>query len=349
MYQNIHDSKLYIDGQPVEMVQNVTFNEAGNNQAQKLSASFSDTHLSNMTLMNKKVEFYLNNGSFSGAPLFRGYIRQHNSTDKGVSISAQDVRVFLTGDGVVPIVIDDKENYDGHTIVQFLNDYIKNKINVNETIINENTLKEMDRPVFMTGIRGPTSPYNLISGKLKEKIDDESTSDRLEFEKIYEYFFDIIHSGNTSGITIRKSTVLDNPQYIFSFSDGISKLGYQNRPPASKGIASFKGGQVVFDYGNSPQGIKGTNIQAEGESRGEIRENMIAKVLLAQRYDKEISLEITKGYDVGLGNIIRIVTDDNDISGNYRVTAKTISVSNSKIGCKVTCNNKPLKLSDYLK
>jgi hypothetical protein len=298
--------------------------------------------------MNKKVEFYLNGGSFSGAPLFRGFIREHNSTDKKVSISAQDIRIFLTGDGVVPIILDDKDNYDGYTVVQFLQDYISNKINVNETVINTNTLKEMDKPIFMTGVRGATVPYEAISKQLKEKIDDESDTDRLNFEKIYEYFIDVIHMDDTSGITIRKSTVLDNPEYTFSFYDGIISLTYKNRPPATKGIASFESGQVVFEYGNSPQGIKGMKVEAEGESRGEVRENMIAKVLLAQRYDKEITLEVTKGYDIGLGNVIHITTDDKDINGNYRVTSKNISVSKAKTTCRLTCNNKPLKLSDYL-
>ena len=348
MYQNIHNPKLYIDGRPVEMVDSANFTDNGSNQLQTLSATFSDTHLSKMSLMNKKVEFYLNKGSFDGAPLFRGYIREHNSTDAKVTISAQDVRIFLTGDGVVPIVIDDKDNYDGYTAVQFLHDYITNKINTNETIINTNTLKEMDKPIFMTGVRGTTIPYEAIASKLKEKIDDESDTDRLDFEKIYEYFIDIIHMDDTSGITIRKSTILDNPQYTFSFHDGIISISYKNRPPANKGISNFGGSQVVFEYGNSPQGLKGMKVEAEGNSRGEVRENMIGKVLLAQRYDKEITLEVTKGYDIGLGNIIHITTDDKDINGNYRVTSKSISVSKSKTTCRLSCNNKPLKLSDYL-
>ena len=348
MYQNIHDSKLYIDGRAVEMLDTASFTDNGNNQLQSFNASFSDTHLSKMSLMNKKVEFYLNKGSFNGAPLFRGYIREHNSTDTKVSISAQDMRIFLTGDGVVPIVIDDKDNYDGYTVVQFLHDYITNKINTTETIINTNTLKEMDKPIYMTGIRGVTVPYEVISKKLKEKIDDESDTDRLNFEKIYEYFMDVIHMDDTSGITIRKSTVLDNPQYTFSFQDGIISISYKNRPPATKGIAHFGGSQVVFEYGNSPQGIKGMKVEARGDSKGEVKENMIGTVLLAQRYDKEITLEVSKGYDIGLGNIIHVTTDDKDINGSYRVTAKTISVSKAKTTCRLSCNNKPLKLSDYL-
>tara|TARA_Y100000310_G_C20676899_1_gene813618 strand:- start:252 stop:1313 length:1062 start_codon:yes stop_codon:yes gene_type:complete len=348
----LRNCKLLVDDKTVEKISNISFTESGNNQLQNLKATFTDPNLSNMSLLNKKVEFYLNNGSFDGAPIFRGYINQFRPSDTSVSITAKDVRVFLTGKNLVPIVIDEKDNYDGYTVVQFLQDYIINNINIQETLISTETLHEMDRPIFMTGERDIKSPYSLVKGKIEAQIDDETHEDRLDDNLIFDYFLDIIHIHEHSGITIRKSRNLDSYDFNFSYYDGIKSLSYTNRPPPSHAIASASSrdsaSQVIFEYGNAPTGKRGMSVDIEGESRGEVKEKLISRLMLEQRYDKEINLVVTKGYHIGLGNIIRIDVPDKDISGNYRVTSKKVKYSSKGITCSLTCNNKPLKLSDYM-
>ena len=206
-----------------------------------------------------------------------------------------------------------------------------------------------DRPIFMTGVRETVDPYNYIKSALDNKVDDETYVDRLNEHLIFTYLIDIIHYNDVSGITIRKTRDIENNyDYMFTYLDGIKSLSYKKRAPPSRGVSKDKGQQVIFEYGNSPQGKKGMDIVVEGESKGEIRENMISRVMLEQRNDKEINLEVTKCFDIGVNNIIHISVDDKDISGNYRVTSKNISVGTAGVSCNLTCNNKPLKLSDYL-
>ena len=66
--------RLFIDGREISICTSATFQETGGNALQKLTANFSDPDLVNITLYNKRVEFFLNYGSEDCSPLFRGII-----------------------------------------------------------------------------------------------------------------------------------------------------------------------------------------------------------------------------------------------------------------------------------
>ena len=116
--------KLLIDGKLIQSLKNANFTDGGSNTLQTLTATFTDPDLENIQLFNKLVEFYLNAGSEDGVPLFRGYIKQVNASNSGISISAQDPRIFLSGKDSFPVSLTEKNNYDGFTLSQFLYDFI---------------------------------------------------------------------------------------------------------------------------------------------------------------------------------------------------------------------------------
>lgn len=352
LHHSLHKSKLYIDNVEVKTFISAVFTESGNNQLQSLSASFSDPDLEDMSLFNKKVEFFLNNGSQDGVPLFRGYINNFKASDSKIQIKALDPRGLMVGERVIPIVIDEKDNYDGYTIVQFLHDYIENEINYNDTLISTDFLTEMDRPVFMTGIRGETSPYEKIVELIKSKIDDETSIDRTDLNLIHDYFIDIVHGSDASGPTVRKKRSLDsNHDMYFKYGDGIRSMSYRENAPPSFALGTVEDTkeQVILDYGNAPQGARGLRgVKVEGKSRGELKEKLLSHIILEQRNTKEISINCTKGYNLGLGNIIFIDVPKLNLSGNYAITGKTVNVSKGNMTCKLQCNNKPIKLSDYI-
>ena len=351
LHHSRHKAKLIIDGIEVKTLLSAKFNDNGNNQLQSLTAGFSDPDLEDMALFDKKVELFINNGSEDGAPIFRGYINQFTSSESKISIKALDPRMVISGKRAVPIVIDEKNNYDGHTIVQFLHDYIENNINIDETLITPDFLHEMDKPVYMTGVRGTESPYSHIQSLIQNKIDDETSTDRTDSNSVFDYSIDIVHGGRQSGLTIRKRRALDeNADMHFKYGDGIQSITYNERAPPSYALGTVKESneQVIFDYGNNPFGVKGMdNKKVEGNSRGELRENLIAPLMLEQTYTKEISIQCTKGYTLGIGNIIHIDVPKLNLYGNYAITAKNVSVGNT-MSCTLKCNNKPIKLSSYL-
>ena len=125
LQHSLHNPVLLIDGKRVDSFKSANFSQ-NVNQPDNLSASFSDPDLENMSLMDKKVELYLHEKD--NVPLFRGFIRQANPQETNISISAQDGRAYMAGNSM-PIIIDEKDNYDGFTVVQFLKEYIDNYIN----------------------------------------------------------------------------------------------------------------------------------------------------------------------------------------------------------------------------
>jgi len=344
-----HEPVLYIDGTKVSFSRIKLSKEVGKSEG--LNAVLSDPDLEDMALINKKVEFYLNKGY--GSPLFRGYINTFTPSERQLTIRAQDVTSLLSGN-LAPIVMDDNDNYDGYTAVQFLKEYIESQVNVNETLISTQTLHEMDRPVYMTGMRGIINPFKKIQKLISKKVDDESSLDRADINSIFKYFIDVINLGDASGITIRKTRSLnDNADFVFSNYDGIQSLSYRERPPPSYAMGNTDGNndkkeQVVLQYGNAPTGVRGMVALVEGSSRGEIREKMISHLILAQEEIKEISLIVSKGYEIGLGNIIHIEVPENNIAGKYRVTGKKMTLSGNKMKCSIECNNEPITLEDYL-
>ena len=352
LHHSLHNSRLYIDNVEVKSFLTANFTDNGNNQLQSLNASFSDPDLEDMPLFNKKVEFFLNSGSQDGVPLFRGYINNFNASDSKITIKALDPRGLMVGDRIVPIVIDDKDNYDGYTVIQFLHDYIKNKINLDDTLISTDFLTEMDRPVYMTGIRGETNPYNSVVELINNKIDDETDTDRTDTNLVFDYFIDIVHGSESSGPTVRKRRALDgNYDMYFKYGDGIRSMTYrENSPPSfALGTVEDTNEQVILDYGNAPLGAKGLKDKTvQGESRGELKENLLPYLILEQQYTKEISINCSKGYTLGIGSIIYIDVPKLNLSGNYAVTGKTVSVGKGNMTCKLNCNNKPIKMSDYI-
>tara|TARA_Y100000310_G_scaffold36961_1_gene34744 strand:- start:231 stop:866 length:636 start_codon:yes stop_codon:yes gene_type:complete len=210
----------------------------------------------------------------------------------------------------------------------------------------------MDRPVFMTGIRGSKNPFEQAIKMIENKIDDESFTDRSDSNKIFDYFIDIIHGGTSSGITVRKKRALnENADMYFKYGDGIISLNYNERAPPSyiSGTVEESNDQVIFDYGNAPLGVKGftSKIEVKGESRGELKENLISRLMLEQQNTKDITLTCSKGYSLSAGNIIHIDVPKLNLYGNYQVTSRNIKIGKN-MSCQIICNNKPIKLSDYL-
>jgi len=311
---------------------------------ESFSASITEPDLENINLFNEKVEFYLNYGGEDGAPIFRGYIKSFRAGDDNISITALDPRTFLSGSNAFPIIIDDKYNYDGQTVVQFLTDVVNN-VNINETLISIEALNEMDKPVYMTDVRSVSPPYDIASGLVQKQRDDDNIL------SVFEYYFDIIHGAINSSLVIRKTKDLTtNPDFVYSYTNGIVLLNYTERAPPSFALAKAEDGTTVrADYGNAPRGQVGINVANNTySSRAEAKEAALVDILLKQDDDKDITMQVSKGYHLNLGQIIRLEVEDSNLLGQYRITGKRVSYSNSGVSCSFNLNKKPIKLADFI-
>ena len=341
--------KLLIDGKLIQSLKNANFTDGGSNTLQTLTATFTDPDLENIQLFNKLVEFYLNAGSEDGVPLFRGYIKQVNATNSAISISAQDPRIFLSGKDSFPVSLTEKNNYDGFTLSQFLYDFITDEINNNSTLIGTDDINEIDKPSFLTNIRGVENiPYDIVSSNVEQKVD---TDDPL---KVFGYSLGILHGEESSSIIFIKQKDKDevDPVCTFTYSDGIVKLKYKERAPPSFGVASGTVGDeefvTTFEYGNAPKGKVGLRLQESFEDKSTAMDNILARIITEQENTKEISLEVSKGYYYNTESLINIDVPDTNIYGTYRITSKSINYSETSLTCILNLNKKRVKISEYI-
>jgi hypothetical protein len=346
MSQNTYCSPIvYINGKVIDYLESYNFSTAMNNTLQTLKLTFTNPDLENLDLFGEKIELYHNYGSLDGVPLFRGYITQISATDTKITANAQDPRLYLSGQDGITVDTTDSKNYDGMTLTQFLYSFISTEVNADSTVIGLSSLTEIDKPVYMTGIREKHQPpWNLITSTLAKAIDDSNFSEPLD------YFIDINHRQTTSDILFRKKSLLaDKASYIFSYFDGIVELRYKERPPHNVGVARTKDGKTQrFIYGNTPSGKKAITLKGNFETPAEARKAAINKVLLDYNDTKEIDMTVSKCHGISLGTVVYINVPDDNIRGKYRVTGKTISFNNSKVTCKLKCNQKPIRVSDFI-
>tara|TARA_Y100000004_G_scaffold196852_1_gene268407 strand:+ start:3319 stop:4353 length:1035 start_codon:yes stop_codon:yes gene_type:complete len=342
MSQSIYcKPKLKINGVEVQFLESVSFVDNGNNQLQTLKATISEPDFENSKLFNASIEFYLNYGSSDGCPIFRGFIKDFNPSGTKLSINALDVRTLISGQNAFPVVIDDKKNYDGQSVPAFLMDVIDS---MNHDLLKTTTLNDIDKPVFMTNVRETGSAYDIAVSEIDKALDESDLFSPLSFE------FDVVHLENHSSIKIiKQKSTTSSPSQTFSYHDGIISCTYKDRVSPSFGIAQTEdGSQVIFEYGNAPRGNVGIDIEGEFESRGHAKEALIPRVLHLQDTEKDISLQVSKGFYTNLGDIVKINVSDDNLNGQYRVTSKQINFKSKNVSCKLTLNKKPIKVSDYI-
>ena len=313
----------------------------GNNQANTLKININDPGFQHARLFKEELIFYLNYGSDDSVPFFRGFIKNIAPTDTGVSITAIDGRSFINSKDSKMVELTDHENYDGFTLAAFLHDYINTNININnKTYIGLDGLRDTYPSISMSGVRSKPSPaYTLITNELKKAIDDS------DVEKPLNYFIDMVEDGNKSNITFVKQKQLTTaPSLYLSFSDGILSYKYKRRAPANYAT----GGGSKFTYGSGPLGTIGMSVEGDFKDKNEARQELIKKVLLQYHESDEITLECTKGHDIGLGSIVRLNIEEEDIDDNHRVTSKNIKFGPQGVKFSLSLNKKPIILSDYI-
>jgi hypothetical protein len=317
----------------------ITF--SGNSQANICSCSITDPQFQNYKLYNEELKVYLNYGADDGVPIFRGFIKEISPNDTETKIKALDARMFITGKTSELVHLTDDNNYDGYSLAGFLHKVIEEKINTNKTLIGLNHIRDTNPIIPMKGERTkePSTIYEIITKKLKTAIDD------ADIEKPLTYFIDMVDDGLKSNITFKKEKQLtDAPSLNLSFSNGLISYSNNRRAPATRAV----GGGADFTYSSEPMGSVSRSIVGEFKDRNEARKKGIQEILLHNRETDEINIQTNKGHYIGLGSIVRLDVDEEDIKGNHRVTSKKISFNTGEVKLSLSLNKKPLVLSNFI-
>ena len=317
----------------------ITF--SGNNQANVCTCKITDPHFQNNRLYNKELKLYLNYGSDDGVPIFRGFIKEVRPSDTNTTLIAVDPRMLITGSNSRLIEITDEDNYDGYTLAAFLYSFINDRVNTDAVYIGLDSLRDTNPIINMSGVRtdGPSSVYDLVTQELTKAIDDS------DLEKPLAHFIDVIDDGKKNNITfIKDKQLTDDPSLFLSFSNGLISHKYKRRIPPTYAV----GGGATFQYTNETKGSVGIEIKGGFKDRNEARMEGIKQIFLENRETDEINVEASKGHYIGLGSIVRLDVDEEDIKGNHRLTSKKISFNTGGVKLSLSLNKKPLILSEYI-
>jgi len=345
------EPQLFIGDEEIFDFSNVKLSFS-NSSLNTMSVTVSQPDLDSFKLFNRPIQFYLNCGANDGVPIFRGFIKDYNTGSKNVTIKALDPRCFMTGSQGIPIDITETDNYDGFTVAQFLQAYITDYINVNDTVIGLNALKDIEKPPLMKSVRGTINDvYGTIRGIIDEEIDDS------DLTNIKKYYVDMIDDGLYSNITFYTEQNLDDnsyPSLTLKYDDGLVDYKYKRRAPPTSIIVSGTGGNeeeggvpVVgsFNYGNSPMGRVGKAISGKYNSVADAQQAGVVDLL--QNYDviDELTVISNKGYYIGLGSIVSLQVPEVEISKNFRLVGKDISFTKNSMQLTLKLSKPKLRVS----
>lgn len=341
--------RLIIGDKEYSQFGNVNINFPGNSKINSMNFTLNDSDSQEGKFLNKEVKFYLNYGTEDSVPIFRGFIRQFTPSDKDIKLIAYDGRTFIQGNEAQTISLTDFDNYDGFTVAQYLSHIIQDKVNLNNiTRIGLETLTDVTPPVLMKGVRGKNqSPYALATKQLQAAFDEDSINDGV----LFKYSIEMIDDGNVSNLVLIKEKELDStPSISFAYLDGIESYKHKVRATPSYVTAETTDGKTIFyKDGNLPQGLIGKSVKGKYEDTASATEAALFEVISSEKNTTEISLNVTKGFDVGIGSIIRLIVPEDELANsNHRVASKKITVSDKGTKCTLSLNRRPVEVADFI-
>ena len=147
----------------------------------------------------------------------------------------------------------------------------------------------------------------------------------------------------------KKSVDTGSRSLTLSYMDGIKGLSYNHIAPATTAVGIGSDDAFgTFTYGNAPMGRVGTTFQSNKTENAEVYEEALSTVMKNYVEQKEISVDISRGFYVGLESLVYLSVPDKNIRGNHRVTSKTIKVMGDDITCVLGLDKRKPRLGDYL-
>lgn len=345
---------LTIDGREEASVISGNVNFPGNNTINTLSVDISDVEKEERSILGKKIELYLNYDNNEGVPIFRGFVTSYKPSGDKIGIKASDPRVYLTSQLSPSISLTDKDNYDGHSLAQFLSSYITNYINTDEIKIGLDMLQDTEPTISLKNIREEKiNPYDLVKNRLEEVINEEGGLDDIR-----KFYCIMVEGNDNSNITfVKRRSLIETPSFTFSGLDGIQDITYTKRNAPNTAFVSDGTTSGTFKYGNRPKGFFSKEVQYNIENKNmtgrAVLERVGMKSILADRAEiSEITLNVNKGVHIGLESLISIESGhfshkDKYIIGNHIVVGKTITFSKSNCNIALKLNKPKPRLSSY--
>ena len=337
----VHTPKIFIDGRKVEFVSGV-LNTRGFNTASQLDFTIIDKSVSYRKYWNKEVTVFFN--PTDGTPIFRGRIINSKMVDEiGMGFTAVNGFGFLTGHHKATVTLDDLDNVDGlspgGTIAKLIS-----LANLSD-VVGTDYIGDTNPVVQVKPLRGSIVILDVIKNILKTVANTSATLVRENYIRVFD-------DGEKTQLKFEVMADLDTTEPVKTYSnDNIITFKVSNRKipttivvEGNKARATYTHSSAAEAYGSNFLIVKNKLLESRADCM-----DFAQKILDANLQNKyEYTLSTTDGVYLNEGDVIEIINDDVDISGNFRVVGKKIDFSSGKYKLVLTINKSPPILAQFL-
>jgi hypothetical protein len=296
-------------------------------------------------LWNKEVTFFVGESK----PIFRGYIKRVKENFNEIEVFAQDIIGYMVLGGnaeKAKIALTDTDNLDGLTAGAAIKKAIdkaqlSSKIGT-DVIGDTSPLISSSRPP----LRGTLSVNDIIKELVSRAVDNNGDVPLANIVRV-------VDDGNTSQLIIELDKSLDStPSFVFTEKNNILDLKIISRKiPTIVIVNGYDGvkGTFVHDSAisaNDRNYLEVTNEDLKSPAECKDFASKIFRANIETQYEYGISTY--QGLTLSENDIIRIDTDNELFSGNYRVRGKKIAFSRTSFTIGLNINRKPPTLAEYI-
>ena len=339
--------EVRIEGVAVDYLEG-QYQNTGGLTAATLQFKLPITYAGYKHLWNKEVEFYLKESD--AKPIFRGYIKRLKEDFNTIEVFAQDVLGYMVKGGnpeKAKVALTDKDNIDGLSAANAIRKAISMALlntKVGTDIIGDTTpIVSSSRPP----LRGTLSILDIIKQMVSRAVDNSGTIPRPNIVKV-------VDDGSTSQLVIELESDLDSTEikHVFSEYDNITDLKIINRKvPTIVIVNGADGIKGTFSHDTAVEAfdrnyLEVTNTALRSPAECKDFAQKLFRANLTTQY--EYGIETFEGAYLSENDVIRVETEDQKFSGNYRVRGKKITFSPSSFSVGLNINRKPPTLAEYI-
>ena len=178
-------------------------------------------------------------------------------------------------------------------------------------------------------------------------VDDSGTVPRPNIVRV-------VDDGSSSQLVIELESDLDSAEikHVFTEHDNITDLKIINKKVPTIVIVNGAGGvKGTFSHDTAIEAFDRNYLEVTNESLKSPAEckdfaQKLFRANLTTQY--EYGIETFEGAYLSENDVIRVETEDQKFSGNYRVRGKKISFSPSSFSIGLNINRKPPTLAEYI-
>ena len=336
-----HTPKLLIDSQIIEFVE-CNLKSRGNNTAAQLTFTVTQPQLSYRKYWNKDVLLFFDVSD--ATPIFRGKVVNTDIVDNiGLRFTAVDNFGFLTGHDKAKVMLTDESNVDGLSGGSAIKKLIQ-LANLTD-VVGTDYIGDTSPIINPVKIRGDVIVLDAIKDILKQVVSYNTTVTRENYVRRFD-------DGSKVQLRIDLVADLDNatPVKVYSY-DNIIGFKVNNRKiptiinvKGKKHLGTFKNDSYISAYGENPLSVDNKHLKSKAECV-----EFGAKIFEANKKNQyEYTFETADGVYLTEGDVVEIISDDVDVSGNFRIIGKSLSLGSNDYKLQLTINKQPPILSQFL-